>query len=108
MERNPVTAMISLRFFLARNAGDDSAAPLRLRHKVALGLFAVLGVAVVVGLFLTFAVVGLVVAVPLVTAAGIAALVRKRRWRRHVVNNVSELPPSDTGVHHDLPRRLHP
>jgi hypothetical protein len=101
--------MISLRFLVARGAGPDGAVPpLRLRHKVALGLFGVLGVAVVVGLFLTFAVVGLVVAVPLVTAAWIGAAVRRRKWRRGMVNNVSELPPSDTDVHHDVSRRLHP
>jgi hypothetical protein len=101
--------MISLRFFLARGAGPDGAAtPLRLRHKVAMVLFGVLGVAVVVGLFLTFAVVGLVIAVPLVTAAWIGAAVRRRRWKRHVVNNVGELPPSETDVHHDVSRRLHP
>lgn len=100
--------MISLRFLLARSADGAGAAPLRLRHKVAMVLFGVLGVAVVVGLFLTFAVVGLVVAVPLVTAAWIGAVVRRRKWRRQVVNNVGELPPSDTGVHQDLPRRLHP
>jgi hypothetical protein len=34
--------------------------------------------------------------------------VRRRRWKRHVVNNVGELPPSETDVHHDVSRRLHP
>ena len=58
-------------------------------------LFGLVGVAVVVGMFLAFAVVGLVVAVPLLTAAGIGAMVRKRkRGRRQVVGHVRELPPS--------------
>jgi Flp pilus assembly protein TadB len=87
--------MISLKFFVARSARPDGVVPpLRLRHKVAMVLFGLLGVAVVVGLFLAFAVVGVVVAVPLLTAAGIGALSRKRRGRRQVVKNVRELPPS--------------
>jgi hypothetical protein len=61
---------------------------------VALVLFGLFGVAVVIGLFLTFAVVGLVIAVPLLAAAGIGALSRKRRWRRQVSGEVRELPPS--------------
>src|SRR5262245_18938895 len=78
--------MISVRFLVARSVGRASAgerraaaaAPLRTRHLAAMTLLFLLAVAIAGGLFLVSAVVGLVLAVPVLAMVFVSVLWRRR------------------------------
>jgi hypothetical protein len=87
---------MSLKVFIAHSGGrGDTGHPLRARDKAAIALLVLLVVAVTVGLFLAFAVVGLILAVPVLIAAGVGALLRRRNWRAGKSEIIGALPPAD-------------
>ena len=87
---------MSLKVFIAHNGGrGNTGHTMRARDKAAIALLVLLVVGVTVGLFLAFAVVGVILAVPVLIAAGVGALLRRRNWRAGKVEITGGLPPTD-------------
>lgn len=95
--------MISFKVLVSRNPSRASLIPLRARHKAAMVLLLLLAVLVALTMFLAFAVVGLVLAVPVLLAALAAA--QWRKWKRDAVGALE--PPTATSSRGKRRRALH-